>query len=322
MEILILLGYAGWPQLQPGGAIQHRGYVIRRKYRPDNRTTIRIEGPGGRRVIITNSLGRVIKRGRIPLTIFVGLAGRYTIDVEGIGTITLYVRRGMDNIVRIGWSDDYCDDYPYTDLDIEEGRSYLLIREPYYRTILEVRKPAGYRVEVRRYGRIIRRGTVPARWSLPADGPYRVILKKGSITLWSRRLYLWDGYRHRLYVWPPHRAYIEPMPEDEFRKLITMLRNEQMESSRLDIVKTAAEENYFTSQQVKEIMETFDFEENRIRVAKLLYPRVVDRENFFVVLSALSYSSSRQELRRWIQQQEEDYYEDIPEDDDWREGWD
>jgi len=330
MMILLLIGQFA---ITPGEALAFlnhlisytdESYVIVRHPRYDGRTTIKIQGPPGRRVIITNSRGRVIERGHTPLTVFVGLAGRYTIDIEGIGEITLYVRRGMDNIVKITGSGYFDDEDYYGDCDIEEGRDYLIVRKAYHRTVLEIRKPAGYSVELRKGSRLIRRGLTPVKWSLTGSGIYRVILRQGPVVVWSGNIEVWRDYRNRLYLWVSKRKRIEPMPQDKFQKLLDMLRKEAFESSKLDIVRTAAKDNFFTSEQVKEIMETFKFDENRIKVAKILYPRVVDRENFFIVYSALTYSSSREELRKWIEKQEGSGY-DYDEDDDWddwKEGWD
>ncbi len=330
MMILLLIGQF---HATPGEALAllnhivsslEEAYVIIRNPRYDGRTTIKVRGPRGRRVIITNSRGRVIERGRIPLSVFVGLSGRYTIDVEGVGEITLYVRRGMDNIVKITGGGYYDDEDHYRDCDIEEGRRYLMIREQYHRTVLEVRKPEGYTVELKRGSRIIRRGLTPVRWNLAEGGYYRVILRRGPDIVWQHSIEVWEDYRNKLYIWPSRKSRIEPMPEDKFLQLIDMLRKEAFESSKLDIVRTAAKNNFFTSEQVKRIMEEFQFDENRLKVAKILYPRVVDRENFFVVYSALTYSSSREQLRKWIEKQgESDYdYDDEDEWDDWKEGWD
>ena len=304
-------------------------YVVIRHRRYDGRTTIKIQGPRGRRVIITNSRGRVIERGYTPMTVFVGLTGRYTIDVEGIGEITLYVKKGMDNILKITTSSDGYfeeEEIPERDCEVDEGRDYLIIREPYYRTLLEVRRPRGYRVELRKGERLIRAGMTPVKWSISGSGYYRVILRQGPMVVWSGRVRIWRDYRNRLYIWPPiKKKRIEPMSEEKFLQLIDMLKKAPFESDRMDIVRTAAKDNFFTSEQVRKIMETFQFDENRIRVARILYPRVVDRENFFVVYSALDHSSSREELRKWIDNQEESGYDHDEEEDwsnEWEEGWD
>ncbi len=331
MMILLLIGQfvpepgEALALLNPLISYSPESYVITRKRRYDGRTTIKIQGIPGRRVIITNSMGRVIERGHTPMTVFVGLTGRYTIDIEGIGEITLYVKKGMDNILKITNGGYFEEENPYADCQVDEGRDHLLVREPYHRTVLEVRKPRGYRVELRRGGRVIRTGITPARWNLPGGGYYTVLLRQGPLVVWSGRVEVWRDYRNRLYIWPPvKKKRIKPMPEEKFVQLIDMLKKAPFESDRMDIVRTAARDNFFTSEQVKRIMETFQFDENRIKAAKILYPRVVDRENFFVVYSALTHSSSREELRKWIEKQEGAGY-DYDEDenwDEWEEGWD
>ncbi len=54
----------------------------------------------------------------------------------------------------------------------------------------------------------------------------------------------------------------------------------------------------FTAQQVAQLMQTAGFGSERIRIAVLLWPRVLDPENFPDLVNQLSFESERQELRQ------------------------
>jgi hypothetical protein len=58
--------------------------------------------------------------------------------------------------------------------------------------------------------------------------------------------------------------------------------------------------NFFTSEQVKEMLQLFSFENNKLDLAKLAYDKTVDQRNFYVVNDVFSYNNSKDELARYI----------------------
>jgi hypothetical protein len=58
--------------------------------------------------------------------------------------------------------------------------------------------------------------------------------------------------------------------------------------------------NFFTSEQVKEMLQLFSFENNKLDLAKLAYDKTVDPRNFYVVNDVFSHSNSKDELARFI----------------------
>ena len=70
----------------------------------------------------------------------------------------------------------------------------------------------------------------------------------------------------------------------------------------MNITKTAVANNYVSSSQVKELMQLFNFENNKLDLAKFCYRFATDKENFYSVADELQYTSSKNELMRFIQQ--------------------
>lgn len=98
---------------------------------------------------------------------------------------------------------------------------------------------------------------------------------------------------------------IFPIGIKDFSELKKTLQNESFEGTRLEILKSASEKNYFLSNQVYELLQIFNFDENKLEAAKTLYPRTVDKENFYKVYSAFTFSGSKEELKGWIKEYEE-----------------
>ncbi|OSZ80635.1 hypothetical protein CAP36_05115 [Chitinophagaceae bacterium IBVUCB2] len=97
-------------------------------------------------------------------------------------------------------------------------------------------------------------------------------------------------------------GYNNVMTARDFESVKEQIRKEWFESSRLVSVKTIISKNNFTTQQVKEMMLLFTFENNRLEVAKAAYRRTVDKQRYFELNDAFTYSSSRDELARFIRE--------------------
>lgn len=86
----------------------------------------------------------------------------------------------------------------------------------------------------------------------------------------------------------------------EFDQVKLSLSKEWYEVNRLKSAKFIIDQNNFTTAQVKELMLLFTFENNRLDIAKYAYKKTIDRRSFFQVNDALSFSSSKDELARYI----------------------
>ena len=86
------------------------------------------------------------------------------------------------------------------------------------------------------------------------------------------------------------------MTEQSFSSMVQTLRREYSENSRLALAKQIMDRNYFTSEQVKYLMQLFSYENYKLDLAKHAYRFTTDQRNYFVVYDALSYSSSKEQL--------------------------
>jgi len=100
----------------------------------------------------------------------------------------------------------------------------------------------------------------------------------------------------------PYPGYNPAMSDQLFSSLKTTIANESFDNSKMNIAKQAAAVNYFTSAQVKQVMELFSYDNSRLDIAKAFYPRVTDKQNYFMVNDAFSFSSSKDGLAEFIRQ--------------------
>jgi len=88
--------------------------------------------------------------------------------------------------------------------------------------------------------------------------------------------------------------------KESFSDLKSSINNRNFESTNISVTKTAIDNNYFASEQIKELLGYFTFESNKLEIAKYSYKKVCDKKNFFKVYEAFDFDSSVEELKNYI----------------------
>lgn len=94
--------------------------------------------------------------------------------------------------------------------------------------------------------------------------------------------------------------YNRPMEDYEFSMLKSTVASQSFDSNKLSIAKTALRRTKILSRQTLELMELLSFESNKLSLAKFAYDYTIDKGNYFIVNNAFSFSSSVDELNRYI----------------------
>lgn len=92
------------------------------------------------------------------------------------------------------------------------------------------------------------------------------------------------------------------MSDASFNEIYRRVRNEWLQSNKFetasDVFNTS--DYYFTTGQARQIIELMNNEEDRLRLAKISYDNVVDRENFYQIYSLFNLQASRNELDNYV----------------------
>jgi len=94
--------------------------------------------------------------------------------------------------------------------------------------------------------------------------------------------------------------YNRAMNGQEFNQVKESLRREWFENSRVSSAKLIFDRNYFSAQQVKEVLELFSFENNKLELAKYAYGHTVDKNSYYIINDVFAFSSSKAELNNYI----------------------
>lgn len=99
---------------------------------------------------------------------------------------------------------------------------------------------------------------------------------------------------------PPAQGCMYSMNTRDFDAAKASIRGQSFEDTRLSTAKNVASSNCLSAMQVKEICQLFSFEESKLDFAKFAYTRCTERNNYFMVNDVFSFSSSTEELNRYI----------------------
>jgi len=87
-----------------------------------------------------------------------------------------------------------------------------------------------------------------------------------------------------------------------FSELKSSVNKVSFESSKKELIEMAAVSNIFYTSQVKELLQTLSFDNTKLELAKSLYSKTCDKENYFTISDVFSFESSYMELKRFIEQ--------------------
>lgn len=99
---------------------------------------------------------------------------------------------------------------------------------------------------------------------------------------------------------PPAQGCIFPMNARDFDAAKASIRGQSFEDNRLSTAKNVASSNCLSAMQVKEICQLFSFEESKLDFAQFAYTRCTERNMYFIINDVFSFSSSIEELNRYI----------------------
>ena len=95
-------------------------------------------------------------------------------------------------------------------------------------------------------------------------------------------------------------SYNNAMNDYDFSRALNSLNMQRDQFRKIDAAKQIISTNFFTSVQVRQMLQSFSFENDKLDLAKMAYDKTVDKQNFYMVNDAFQYSSSKDELARYI----------------------
>ncbi|TVQ83378.1 MAG: DUF4476 domain-containing protein [Bacteroidetes bacterium] len=94
-----------------------------------------------------------------------------------------------------------------------------------------------------------------------------------------------------------------PMSDTDFARALQAVKNQTFEDDKLSTAKQVARNNCLLVSQVKAVIEVFTFEDSKLEFAKFAYSRTLDYGRYYELNDAFTFSSSVEELNKFVERQ-------------------
>lgn len=98
----------------------------------------------------------------------------------------------------------------------------------------------------------------------------------------------------------PGYGYNRVMNDQLFQTFYKEMKNEPFKDDRMKMLNAALAGSDFTSAQCLQLTKLYTFDDDRMEIMKIMYPRIVDKEAFFTVINTLTFSSSKEKMKDFI----------------------
>jgi hypothetical protein len=99
---------------------------------------------------------------------------------------------------------------------------------------------------------------------------------------------------------PAPAPVYQPIAERELQRIMNAMSREPFGDDKMNVLEGAAGNNYFTVNQVLQVLPQFQFSKDRLEAVRVLWTRVLDRQNSFQLYNAFQFSNDKAELKRII----------------------
>ena len=98
----------------------------------------------------------------------------------------------------------------------------------------------------------------------------------------------------------PGYGYNRVMNDQLFQTFYKEMKNEPFKDDRMKLLNAALAGSDFTSAQCLQLTKLYTFDDDRMEIMKIMFPRIVDKEAFFTVINTLTFSSSKEKMKDFI----------------------
>jgi len=98
---------------------------------------------------------------------------------------------------------------------------------------------------------------------------------------------------------PPPPAY-QPIGDGRLQRLMNAMSREPFAEDKMNILEEASQGNYFLVSQVLQVLPQFQFSKDRLQAVRVLWSRVLDRQNANQLYGAFQFPNDKAELKQII----------------------
>ena len=114
----------------------------------------------------------------------------------------------------------------------------------------------------------------------------------------------WNDVWNRAYGQAPypHGGYqpMPPMPASEFDKFAKMYKKQSFDDDKLSFFRAQKNMLMLSTEQVAQLVKPLAFGDNKLALAKEAYSRVVDPQNYYLLLDSFTFLSEKEEFKNFL----------------------
>ncbi|MCL2097979.1 MAG: DUF4476 domain-containing protein [Bacteroidales bacterium] len=99
---------------------------------------------------------------------------------------------------------------------------------------------------------------------------------------------------------PAEYGHSPCIPQVDFTRMLSTIQKETFENTKLTVAKQITSYNMLCATQIAQICNLFTYENSKLEYAKYAYSYCSDKNNYYLINDVFSYSSSKEELNKFI----------------------
>lgn len=101
-------------------------------------------------------------------------------------------------------------------------------------------------------------------------------------------------------IFPPNNRPVRVMNDANFNIFLRALRDRPFRDDRYKMIQDSKVNNAFSCQQIRQVMDLFSFDDEKLRVLELISPNIFDPQNAQIIMDGFSFSTTKDKARQWI----------------------
>ncbi|HZI05403.1 MAG TPA: DUF4476 domain-containing protein [Archangium sp.] len=97
---------------------------------------------------------------------------------------------------------------------------------------------------------------------------------------------------------PPPPPVYQPIAEGKLQMIMKAMSREPFAEDKMNVLQDAVGAHYFLVGQVQQVLNQFQFSQDRLKAVSVLWSRVLDRDNGFQLYNSFQFSNDKAELKR------------------------
>jgi len=186
---------------------------------------------------------------------------------------------------------------PQPTVIIEDGMR--LEYRPHGRTVIEVTEPEGTQVQAFDGPALVAADTAPVAFDALPDHYYRMVFQLPSGGVREKKVQARAG--ELLNVRVTEGKGPQPMNDKDFRVLRTALDREGGDTAKLAVLRTAAANAFFTTEQAGQLIDKLVYRDDKLAAVPILKDRILDKQNAWQLYQHFTYREDKMKVQEMLE---------------------